>query len=97
MYRSALSATGSFTVTRPDFRRPVKATPVTPGLLAVLQPPPGSWVLFRNVAAFRATLSHVFRSGPPANPAAAIPIPTNKPTSAFMILVSNGDPLFHRT
>src|SRR5258708_7524745 len=64
IYLRAFCPTGSCGVATPDLRRPVRTMPVAPGLLAVLQPPFLSWVLCRNLAAFWATASQVFLSGP---------------------------------
>jgi len=55
---------GSCGVSWPVLSKTGQGDAVTPGVLSVLQPPFLSWVLSRNRAAFCATLSHVFRSGP---------------------------------
>src|ERR1019366_6963378 len=72
MYFSDFCPIGSWGVAWPDFKRPVSAMPVTPGVLSVLQPPFLSWAPRRNFAAFWATASQVFWSGPTlASPAGA--------------------------
>src|SRR5260370_27578217 len=58
MYLRARAATGSSGPTLPLRSRPVRATPVTPGLLFVLQPPLSSWVLLRKSIALPATAFH---------------------------------------
>src|SRR5262249_1893580 len=55
MYARARLAVGSLGLTLPERKRPVRATPVTPGLLAVLQPPFFSWLSLRNSIAFWTT------------------------------------------
>src|SRR5262245_27148908 len=64
MYLSARSAVGSLALTFPVRNRPVSTTPVTPGLLLVLQPPPSSWLLLRYLTARVTTRSHSAGAGP---------------------------------
>src|SRR4051812_40787977 len=73
MNLSAFSAVGSAGLACPVRKRPVRQTPVMPGVLAVLQPPLSSWVLLRNDAALWTTASHALASGPTflASPAGA--------------------------
>src|SRR5258708_15741294 len=43
---------------------PVRTTPVTPGVLSVLQPPLSCWVLLRYLTALSTVWSQVLGSGP---------------------------------
>src|SRR5262245_31134094 len=73
MYLRAFSATGSWGVTRPDLSRPVRAMPVTPGLLVSLQLPLLAWLLFRKSTALSAMRSQSLGSGPGAFLGSAAP------------------------